>query len=65
MGQREHGKSRGLYFFLWKRRRIPSMGIEGFFCTPQNSISSILIFTMSSTCFKPEGSSSGRRDGNM
>ena len=34
-----HGKSRGLKFFLWKRKRKSSIGNRRF-CTPQNSVSS-------------------------
>ena len=26
MGQRRHGKRKGLYFFLWKRKRKSSIG---------------------------------------
>ena len=38
-GKRGHGKCRGLYFFLWKRKRISSIG-NRIFCTSHNSISS-------------------------
>ena len=30
MGQRRHGKSRGLKFFLWKRKRKSSIGNRNF-----------------------------------
>ena len=30
MGQRGHRKSRGLYFFLWKRKRKSSIGNRAF-----------------------------------
>jgi len=35
--QKGHGKSRGLYFFLWKRKRKSSIG-NRVFGTPQNSV---------------------------
>jgi exonuclease III len=35
----KHCKSRGLYFFLWKKKKKSSIG-NRMFCAPPNSISS-------------------------
>jgi hypothetical protein len=39
VGQWGHGKSRGVKFYLWKKKQKSSIG-NRIFCTPQNSISS-------------------------